>query len=182
MLNLFQRTFQGFKALDFAFDVVEVCGGSGILSKALAEQGLRVCPPIDLSSSPHYDITDVKLLDWIFQMIAEGRFLGAVCEPVCIPSLLHSIQPPDLTLSHWGLTERTQRPSLATPLPFVAWSSFGLLGGMRFWPCLSNLNSQRWHGCPSGSFFFRSASVKQSSILVPLDHRTRNPSDGWVLG
>lgn len=71
------------KTLDFAFDVVEVCGGSGVLSKALAQRGLRVCPPIDISSSPHYDITNPKLLNWIFQMIAEGRFKGVVCEPVC---------------------------------------------------------------------------------------------------
>eukprot|EP00435_Cladocopium_sp_Y103_P013662 s4315_g3.t1 len=69
--------------IDFSFDAVEICGGSGILSKALAEEGLTVCPPIDLSHSPHYDLRDLKLVEWIFDMIASGRFKSVVCEPVC---------------------------------------------------------------------------------------------------
>ena len=71
------------KALDFAFDVVEVCGGSGVLSDALAKEGLRVCTPIDLSHSQHFNLEEIKLIDWIFQMIFEGRFRGVVVEPVC---------------------------------------------------------------------------------------------------
>eukprot|EP00435_Cladocopium_sp_Y103_P052384 s978_g16.t1 len=71
------------RALDFFFDAVEICGGSGVLSKALAEEGLRVCPPIDLSSSRHYDLRSLKLINWIFDMIAGGRFGSVVCEPVC---------------------------------------------------------------------------------------------------
>lgn len=71
------------KSLDFAFDAVEVCGGSGVLSKALCNRGLIVCTPIDISNSRHYDITDLKLLNWIFQMIAEGRFKAVIVEPVC---------------------------------------------------------------------------------------------------
>eukprot|EP00435_Cladocopium_sp_Y103_P016191 s1218_g4.t1 len=71
------------KAIDFAFDAVEICGGSGVLSDALAAQGLRVCTPIDISNSKHYDLTNIKLVDWIFQMIFEKRFKSVVCEPVC---------------------------------------------------------------------------------------------------
>eukprot|EP00438_Fugacium_kawagutii_P027393 Skav208440 [mRNA] locus=scaffold1952:165682:170177:- [translate_table: standard] len=71
------------KTLDFSFDAVEICGGSGTLSKALAARGLVVCPPIDLSSSKHYDIRDLRLVDWIFQMIKEKRFKSVICEPVC---------------------------------------------------------------------------------------------------
>ena len=71
------------KVLDFAFDLVEICGGSGTLSSAAAELGLRVCTPIDLSNSPHHDMRNPKLLHWIFQMIHEGRFRSVVCEPPC---------------------------------------------------------------------------------------------------
>eukprot|EP00438_Fugacium_kawagutii_P001143 Skav218134 [mRNA] locus=scaffold759:371388:377624:- [translate_table: standard] len=71
------------KALDFAFDAVELFGGSGVLSKALSRRGLRVCPPIDLSSSKHYNFEQPELLNWIFQMIKEKRFRLVICEPPC---------------------------------------------------------------------------------------------------
>lgn len=71
------------KVLDFAFDFVEICGGSGTLSKAVAARGLRVCAPIDLASSPHHDMENPKLLNWIFQMISEKRFRSLACEPPC---------------------------------------------------------------------------------------------------
>ena len=34
------------KVIEFAFDFVEICGGSGVLGEALARKGYRVCPPI----------------------------------------------------------------------------------------------------------------------------------------
>ena len=71
------------RALDFVFDAVEICGGSGVLSKALAAEGLTVCPPIDLSQSKHYDLRDLRLIEWIFHMLITGRFRSAICEPVC---------------------------------------------------------------------------------------------------
>lgn len=55
-----------------------------MLSKALCARGLVVCTPIDSSSSKHFDdITDPKLLNWVFQMISEDRFKSVIVEPVC---------------------------------------------------------------------------------------------------
>ena len=71
------------RSIDFAFDFVEICGGSGVLSKELARRGLRVCTPLDLTASKHFDLTNVKLLDWMLQMIHERRFLSVGCEPPC---------------------------------------------------------------------------------------------------
>ena len=45
--------------------------------------GLNVCTPIDLSNSKHFDLRDIKLLDWIFQMLAEKRFKSVILEPPC---------------------------------------------------------------------------------------------------
>eukprot|EP00438_Fugacium_kawagutii_P001298 Skav226282 [mRNA] locus=scaffold3301:83585:106858:+ [translate_table: standard] len=70
-------------SLDFAFDFVEVCGGSGTLSKAVAAKGYTVCPPIDLSSSKHYDLRDLDLVWWIFGMLKGGRFRSVAVEPTC---------------------------------------------------------------------------------------------------
>ena len=71
------------KALPFEFDFVEIFGGSGVLSKAVVQMGFSSCTPIDLSNSPHHDIGNYKLVDWIFQMIKEKRFRSLACEPPC---------------------------------------------------------------------------------------------------
>ena len=71
------------KVLDFAFDFVEICGGSGVLSTELAKRGLSVCTPIDLTASEHFDLREVKLLDWVLQMVQEKRFRSLGCEPPC---------------------------------------------------------------------------------------------------
>ena len=71
------------KQLGFHFDFVEICGGSGSISKELASRGWQVCTPIDLSASPHFNLESAKLVDWILQMISEKRFRSGMCEPVC---------------------------------------------------------------------------------------------------
>ena len=71
------------QGLDFSFDAVEICGGSGVLSKALAREGLVVCTPIEISSSRHFDLRDLRLIEWIFHMIRTGCFKSVVCEPSC---------------------------------------------------------------------------------------------------
>ena len=71
------------KTLEFAFDFVEIYGGSGSLSAAASALGLSVCTPIDISGSKHYDMRNPKLIDWIFQMLHEKRFRSIACEPPC---------------------------------------------------------------------------------------------------
>ena len=51
--------------LDFAFDFVEICGGSAVVSQHAARLGLIVCTPIELSDSPHFNLENPRLLEWI---------------------------------------------------------------------------------------------------------------------
>ena len=69
--------------LDFDFDFVEICGGSGVVSEQAARLGLKVCTPIDLSKSPHFDLRSIDLLWWILGVIRSGRFRSVCCEPPC---------------------------------------------------------------------------------------------------
>ena len=71
------------KSPDFAFDFVEVCAGAGSVSKAMAKLGHTVCTPIELSDSKFFDVTDLRLIEWIFHMLKTGRFLSIMVEPVC---------------------------------------------------------------------------------------------------
>ena len=112
------------KQLPFYFDAVEICGGSGVLSKALAARGLEVCPPIDLSNSKHYDLRDLRLVEWIYQMIAERRFKSVICEPVC---------------TTFSPAQHPASRSYAQPLGFERTNPKTYLGNLIAFRCLSIL-------------------------------------------
>ena len=61
------------KGLSFDFDFVEICGGVGAVSEALSKRGFIVMPPIELSDSPHFDIRDLKLVNWLCNMLQEAE-------------------------------------------------------------------------------------------------------------
>eukprot|EP00435_Cladocopium_sp_Y103_P051714 s1965_g16.t1 len=65
------------------FDFVEFYGGSGRVSSCLSDRGFSVAPPLDLSASRHYDMTDHRLLEWCMYMIESGRFASFLSEPPC---------------------------------------------------------------------------------------------------
>ena len=70
-------------ALDFSFDFCEICGGSGVVSKAAAARGLIVCPPIELSDSRHFDLGDIRLMEWLCYMLQTGKIRSLMLEPPC---------------------------------------------------------------------------------------------------
>ena len=69
--------------LDFAFDFVEMCGGSGVVSAHAARLGLTVCTPIELSDSPHFDLENPRLIEWICVMLQKNLFRSVMLEPPC---------------------------------------------------------------------------------------------------
>ena len=42
-----------------------------------------VAPPLDLDGSKHYDLSQPRLLEWVFHMIEVGRFRSFMTEPPC---------------------------------------------------------------------------------------------------
>ena len=71
------------KERPFYFDFVELCGGVGAVSKAMASRGYVVAPVLDLSASKQYNIGSLRMLEWIFHMLRKGRFRSIMCEPPC---------------------------------------------------------------------------------------------------
>eukprot|EP00438_Fugacium_kawagutii_P018831 Skav221701 [mRNA] locus=scaffold1494:459337:464550:+ [translate_table: standard] len=74
---------QKWKSPEFSFDFIEICAGVGSVSKELAALGHAVAPPVDLSHSSHYDITDLRLVNWLCNMIKSKRIRSMMVEPVC---------------------------------------------------------------------------------------------------
>ena len=71
------------KAPDFSFDFIEICAGVGSVSKKLADMGFRVAPPIEISNSQHFDVTDIAFVNWLCSMISTKRIRALMVEPVC---------------------------------------------------------------------------------------------------
>ena len=65
------------------FDFVEICGGVGAVSRAASELGMVVAPVLDLSESRHYDLRDLRFLEWAVHMVETGRFASFLVEPPC---------------------------------------------------------------------------------------------------
>lgn len=72
-----------FRAPLLYFDFVEICGGAGVVSRSAASLGLVVAPTLDISESVHYDLKDLRLLEWIMHMIESSRFRSFLVEPPC---------------------------------------------------------------------------------------------------
>ena len=71
------------KDIPMVFDFKEMCGGVGAVSGAMASMGLCVAPVLDLSNSRKYNIISMRMLEWIFFMLQEGRFRGFLIAPPC---------------------------------------------------------------------------------------------------
>ena len=65
------------------FHFIEVCGGSGKVSRAMSERGWTVGPVLDIGKSPFYNLRSLKLLSWILHLVQEGLLDSLMVEPPC---------------------------------------------------------------------------------------------------
>lgn len=80
----FELPFESIGApLMMHYDFVEFFGGAGVVSKFATSLGLTCAPPLDLSSSQHYDLHGLRLLEWCMHMLSSGRFRSCMIEPPC---------------------------------------------------------------------------------------------------
>ena len=49
----------------------------------MSELGVNVGPPLDISISEEYDLSQVHVLSWLYHLIEEGRLLAIALEPPC---------------------------------------------------------------------------------------------------
>eukprot|EP00435_Cladocopium_sp_Y103_P031603 s2642_g8.t1 len=71
------------KPLALRFHFIEVCGGSGKVSKFVADKGWVVGPVLDLDRSPYYDLQSLQVLSWIYHLLEEGLLDSFMVEPPC---------------------------------------------------------------------------------------------------
>ena len=65
------------------YQFIEVCGGSGVVTKALLQMAV-VCGPIfDLSFSQQYDLTQTRVVEWLVFMLEQDRLQSFLVSPPC---------------------------------------------------------------------------------------------------
>lgn len=71
------------RPLGLRFQFLEVCGGAGVVTRKLIEKG-GVCGPVfDLSISPHFNLLESRVLEWIIFMMEEDRLDSFLVSPPC---------------------------------------------------------------------------------------------------
>ena len=65
------------------YDFVEICGGSGVVTKALCKLGVRCGPILDITHSRHYNLTDLRVIQWVIFLMEDGRLRSFLVAPPC---------------------------------------------------------------------------------------------------
>ena len=71
------------RPLAYRFDFVELFAGSAKVTKYMSERGWSVGPPIDLSHSREYDLTQSHVMSWLSHLICTNSIKSFACEPPC---------------------------------------------------------------------------------------------------
>ena len=137
--------------MDFSFDFVEVCGGAAGTSACLAAWGYTVMPPIELSDSPHYDLRDLKVVEWLCNMLQSKRLRGIMLEPVCTtfspaahPCVRAYAEPKGFCMTE----KKTFAGNLIAFRCFLRGSPLFAM----FLACWSSLDFRKLPGCQFGGF------------------------------
>ena len=71
------------RPMAYRFHFLEVCGGAGKITREMSALGWTCGPVLDLEASMHYDLSALRLLQWIFALLEEGRLDAFIVEPPC---------------------------------------------------------------------------------------------------
>ena len=71
------------RPLAYRFDFIEVYAGSAGVTKAVHELGIPVGPPIELSFSEEYDVSQLHVVSWLSYLIEQRLVLAVMFEPPC---------------------------------------------------------------------------------------------------
>lgn len=82
------------------YDFAQVFSGAAVVTQAAEALGMVVCPPIDISISPEFDVEKAFVLNWLSFMVSENRLGSLIVEPPCTtfsimrrPALRSSLKP-----------------------------------------------------------------------------------------
>ena len=85
------------------FDFIEVCGGAGAVTAHLSRLGVVCAAVFDISTSAQYDVTALRVCQWIVYMLEDGRLLAFLVAPPCTtysPAAFPSLRSYQVPMGH----------------------------------------------------------------------------------
>ena len=82
--NIGRRAFRAGARTRHGRFAIEIVSGCGRLTGAWRELGLKWMPPIELSESGFFDITNRRMLDWVLRLIRSGKVWFVHLAPPCV--------------------------------------------------------------------------------------------------
>ncbi len=67
----------------YHYDFIEVYAGASRITQCLSEKGYVCGPPIELSMSPEYDMSQVWLIEWLTYLVSQKRLKAFFLCPPC---------------------------------------------------------------------------------------------------
>ena len=71
------------RPLAYAFEFIEVFSGASKITEYASQMGLIVGPPLDLDTSPEYDLRGSQVIEWLTSMVARRQLLAFFLGPPC---------------------------------------------------------------------------------------------------
>ena len=71
------------RPLALRFHFIEVCGGSGKVTRCMAERGWVVGPILDLDRSKFFDLSMLRVILWLYHLLEQGLLDSFMVEPPC---------------------------------------------------------------------------------------------------
>ena len=65
------------------YQFIEVCGGSGVVTKALLTMSIVCGPVFDLSFSQQFDMSKCRVVEWLIFMLEQDRLQSFLVSPPC---------------------------------------------------------------------------------------------------
>ena len=106
------------------FDFLEVCGGSGVVSDQVAALGYVVGPIIDLTYSCHYDLLDLRAVEWLLFMVQNRRVRAVALEPPCTTFSPAAYPPCRSYRLPRGFNQKSQKVWVGNRLAFACLTIF----------------------------------------------------------
>ena len=115
------------RPIGMRFDFVEVCGGVGAVTRKLSSYGIVCAPVLDITYSPHYNMANLRVLEWFIFLLEEGRLLAFFVAPPCttfspirFPALRTYQKPLGIDTSHPQVIHGTKVAHASLTLMFTA--------------------------------------------------------------
>ena len=71
------------RPLAYHYDFIEIYAGASLISDCLSAAGYVCGPPIELSGSPEYDMSQVWLIEWLTFLVSQNRLRAFFLCPPC---------------------------------------------------------------------------------------------------